>query len=118
MTAPAAPLTRPAMTGEKDPRDVMQAEHDAGLSEHPAFRAPAEMPGVEDGLAADMAIAFGNPREAEVMIMARSDAEFDKRDWIGMSKTDRERYTDRARASHRALAVYRLEQAAIRAQGE
>lgn len=36
------------MTGEKDPRDVMQAEHDARLSEHPAFRAPAEMPGVED----------------------------------------------------------------------
>lgn len=36
------------MTGEKDPRDVMQAEHDAGLSEHPAFRAPAEMPGVEE----------------------------------------------------------------------
>ena len=36
------------MTGEKDPRDVMQAEHDAGLSEHPAFRAPAEMPGEEE----------------------------------------------------------------------
>ena len=36
------------MTGEKDPRDVMQAEHDAGLSDHPAFRAPAEMPGVEE----------------------------------------------------------------------
>lgn len=36
------------MTGEKDPRDVMQAEHDAGLSEHPAFRVTAEMPGVEE----------------------------------------------------------------------
>lgn len=36
------------MTGEKDPRDVMQAEHDARLYEHPAFQAPAEMPGVEE----------------------------------------------------------------------
>lgn len=30
-----------------DPRDVMQAEHDARLSEHPAFQAPAAMPGEE-----------------------------------------------------------------------
>jgi len=36
------------MTGEKDPRDVMQAEHDARLPEHPAFQAPAELPGVEE----------------------------------------------------------------------
>lgn len=46
------------MTGEKDPRDVMQAEHDARLSEHPAFRAPAEMPGVEE---IARAICIGNP---------------------------------------------------------
>lgn len=31
-----------------DPRDQMQAEHDARLSEHPAFQAPVEMPGVEE----------------------------------------------------------------------
>lgn len=62
MTAPAAPLTRPAMTGEKDPRDVMQAEHDARLSEHPAFRAPAEMPGGEAARFAAAYLGF-NPHD-------------------------------------------------------
>lgn len=50
------------MTGEKDPRDVMQAEHDARLSEHPAFQAPAEMPGGEAARFAAAYLGF-NPHD-------------------------------------------------------
>jgi hypothetical protein len=54
---------------------------------------------------------MNSARERAVEAGARSDAEFDGRDWNGMSRADRERYLARSRRSLQAIVPVILEEA-------